>query len=279
MINVGTVGAYLTLSTTEFHKGIGEALAGLDRLERRTRTTASVFDVLKAALTAAVFPFAPLIAAYSRTGDAGALFSSRTASAMRGAKSSVSGAVSSLGASFGLLGGVLSSAQKSTSAAAGRIASGVLTPLSALRRSAYGAMLEVGSGLISGLEQKRAGVLAKARSIANGVSAVIRAALGIASPSKVTRELGRNTGLGFELGLADCADGIEERARMLASGAGISLEVPEIRAQVSSAPSPQQGFSARTEQQLDRLIRAVEGSDKVLQLDGRTFARLMHEYY
>ena len=138
-------------------------------------------------------------------------------------------------------------------------------------------MSSVGSGMLSGLSSRASAVIEKARSIANSVSAVIRSALKINSPSKVTRELGYQTGRGFELGLEDSRRELEGRARELSStGIAAGSLLPVSSGNIQSKTNA--AMESRVEQQLDRIIRRLEEEEQVLKLDGRTFGRLVREY-
>ena len=85
------------------------------------------------------------------------------------------------------------------------------------RNASYG----VGDGIDAGASY----ALGRASSLANRISATMRGALRIESPSKVTREIGRYTAEGLALGMDDGKKDVLQSASMLAESAlgGISM--------------------------------------------------------
>ena len=83
--------------------------------------------------------------------------------------------------------------------------------------------VSVMQGFLNGLVSEAGAVYAEADSIANTVIGKIKSALGIASPSKVTHELGVFTGQGFGLGLASTGSFIGQQASYLATVSAQSL--------------------------------------------------------
>lgn len=74
-------------------------------------------------------------------------------------------------------------------------------------------------GLIDGLSNMASSVYEKADAIANGVKRRIKSALGIASPSKVMIQYGRDTGEGFVIGLEQSMREIMNKANLMAQSA------------------------------------------------------------
>lgn len=68
-------------------------------------------------------------------------------------------------------------------------------------------------GLANGILSGRGAVVAAARAVAQAAASAMRAALKIHSPSRVTMELGEQTGAGFELGLANSLGDAIQSAR------------------------------------------------------------------
>lgn len=90
-----------------------------------------------------------------------------------------------------------------------------------LRRGGGGSFdagVNFGEGLAAGIDDTASKVGAAARRIARTAVGQIRGELAIASPSKVTRDLGRFTGDGFVEGLKDKESEVAASARALVSG-------------------------------------------------------------
>lgn len=76
--------------------------------------------------------------------------------------------------------------------------------------------IAMGEGMVAGLAEIAPAVEAEAAEIAAVAGAAIKAALIIASPSQVTRQLGQFTGLGFALGMRDTHGDVAGAATSLA---------------------------------------------------------------
>ena len=79
------------------------------------------------------------------------------------------------------------------------------------------------NGIIRGLEEREGALYAKARAIADTVRATIEAAFRIASPSKVTTEIGRQIAEGLIVGMEDGMKGVAGAALGLARAANPGL--------------------------------------------------------
>lgn len=75
------------------------------------------------------------------------------------------------------------------------------------------------NGLKDGIASKAQSLYDKAESIANRVKRTLKSALGINSPSRVTREIGEFVGEGLEIGMGSKVNAIRRRAEQLASAA------------------------------------------------------------
>jgi hypothetical protein len=71
-------------------------------------------------------------------------------------------------------------------------------------------------GLANGINDSAGEAIAAAESLANQVAAIMRKALDIHSPSRVTRGIGRNTGYGFAFGIEDTAQRVADAAAYVA---------------------------------------------------------------
>ena len=83
------------------------------------------------------------------------------------------------------------------------------------------------NGIIKGLEEREGALYAKARAIADTVRATIEAAFRIASPSKVTTEIGRQIAEGLVVGMEDGMKGVAGAALGLANAANLGLSAGE----------------------------------------------------
>lgn len=126
----------------------------------------------------------------------------------------------------GLVNGLTSNKQNAIEQARGvssSIASAANDEMLKAKSGANYAGAMMGAGLSGGLESKRGGVIATARSIASAASMAMSAALKINSPSKVTTEIGEFTGEGLEVGMESKINAIKKVAKSLAQSA-----IPEI---------------------------------------------------
>lgn len=134
----------------------------------------------------------------------------------------------------------------------------------------------IAGGIATGLNQKKAGLLATAQSIASGISRSIKAALKINSPSRVMMEVGRFTTEGMELGLKQGSRSLYDTASAISDEAAASLSGISSRGLHFS-----ETYATGYGDQLDRLLDAVEklaDSQTTMEIDGRPFGRLVREY-
>lgn len=84
-------------------------------------------------------------------------------------------------------------------------------------------LLQIGkdiiNGLINGIGSMASAVWDKAKSIASGIGDAIKGTLGIKSPSRVTMQLGIDTGEGIDVGLAKMIDKIKDTSAKIAVAA------------------------------------------------------------
>ena len=95
----------------------------------------------------------------------------------------------------------------------------------------------IGQGLVDGLQSKKDAAVAKAREIADAVSAAMRTALKIHSPSRVTREIGEFTGEGFRIGLESSLRNAVRTAENIAGSLNLApkLTAPDLSNAFASA--------------------------------------------
>ena len=104
------------------------------------------------------------------------------------------------------------------------VASGLNSGISAARSAGR----NTGAGYAGGIREALPSVKSAARALANAAQSIIRSALKIHSPSRVTRELGAYAGEGFSLGVKDELDSVRAQAAALAGAAegGFSASQP-----------------------------------------------------
>lgn len=289
MIDAGTISATLELNISPFSVGIGLAkgligsLTSLGegegaRLGGMSQTLGRLSGAAIPAFSAAwLLASAGVKAAGAIIGsgaDAAAADTGKARGAIENSCLGITGAFS--GSASGCIG------------AAGLIASGVPQRLRAAIDESRSAMLAVGDGMLKGLEAKRAAVLSKAASIAAGVTKSIKRVLGIASPSRVMAEVGRNTAEGLILGISQREDSVRREFASLAKAGTGELRV-NMRAPAADAfVEPSQGRAAAgaqptanisaLEHKLDRIILALEQSEQSLTLEEREFGRIIRKY-
>src|SRR5699024_10798255 len=111
---------------------------------------------------------------------------------------------------------------------------------------AQSAGLNAGYGFQRGLASTRGSIMGTARGIASSVSATIRSALSIHSPSRVLMKLGSFAGEGLDVGLLGWVDKIEKTSMKLALA--MALDDYEVETNLAtSANIESSGVSSRLE--------------------------------
>ncbi len=169
-----------------------------------------------------------------------------------------------------------------------RIRNNILSPLKTTVSDGNVIMKNFGQGLINGLASKQSAIIAKARSIANSVTNAMKKALGIASPSRVMRQVGRYTAEGMILGMEDMSSEVSRASQALAHSAVVPAA---IQAEKHSRAEPfgkedampvqirENGVSQDViSRKLDTLIDLLSSGRQSIELDRRTFGELIRQY-
>lgn len=120
--------------------------------------------------------------------------------------------------------------------------------LGGLKDKSFQAGLDTMEGLLSGLESKESDLYAKAESIANRITATIRSALDMHSPSRVGKEIGSN--FVGSIGL-----GIQEEAPTMAA-----MTAAAVPTQLVEAATPEPG-AAQTAAVVNAISTLTTGMD------------------
>lgn len=287
MIDAGTIQATIKLDANPFNLGIQSALTSLSSL--------GIFSGVQGAAISGL----------------GNTFTTASAIIKSAAGTVGSSMLTNSGIFSGGIGAMISAvlnAKPSMTAAAAGLAAGAVLPVKNSKSSAVSAMQEVGNGFLSGLISKQGSIFSKAASIAQKVASTIRNALKIASPSKVTRELGQFTGEGLALGIDDMQENVRQSAANVANIAGgaisggLGLQTDFAKSSISGRGAALPNMSGAGEilpqaagagavgaggavsdfgavcRKLDSLISLLGEGRQAVELDGRTFARLIREY-
>lgn len=206
MIEAGTIRAYLTLNSSDFNSGLDAALERMRGMSVQSGVTAQAASMMGQTMDA-----------LSRGG---------LASVIATMKNSITTSAQMTTAIKTDYSGAANTVASRTSQLSKQIASA----LGSVQSQARSAMVRAGEGMVSGLGSVQSTILAKARSIASNVAAAMRSALKIASPSKVTREIGEHTGMGMALGLSDMKNETEKRARDVALAAAKAMTGQTVKA-------------------------------------------------
>lgn len=169
------------------------------------------------------------------------------------------------------------------------IKNNILGPLRTTVSDGNAIMKNFGQGLINGLASKQASIIAKARSIANSVTNTMKKVLGIASPSRVMRQVGRYTAEGMILGLEDMNTEVQRASTALAQSAAVPASVqtkkqslPELFESENGAfpQIKESGSNAQDNisRKLDVLIDLLSSGRQSIELDRRTFGELIRQY-
>lgn len=100
-----------------------------------------------------------------------------------------------------------------------RLQQGVVSSFSTLPSALSSTGSQAGNGFRNGLASTASSIYATANRIANTVSTTIRHALQVRSPSRVMREIGKYTGEGFAIGLADMIPMVKKTSGKIATAA------------------------------------------------------------
>lgn len=131
----------------------------------------------------------------------------------------------------------------------------------------YKGGVSAAEGLVKGLESQQAAIEKQMVKVAKGMQSALKKALGIASPSRVMRALGHDTGAGFALGLGDTESDVAASAASLAAAAlpgtepwatGYAVPAPASSAAPVAVNVDASGFAA-----------ALDGSELTLVVDGQ----------
>lgn len=316
MITAGTIAAYLTLSTDDFNTNLSEAFKMLQELDTRANAASVAMGLLDGSLsyagTSAQSLLAPMISSAANTVSGAVLgMNSTVQSVMTAMGMSFSSAASSASASSLSIGSVMTNAASVVASAVSTavasvgnfvnaepiaksssetVRNAIVTPFNGISGTLSGLMSNAGSSMANALSASASSILAVARNIASQVTATIKSALQIASPSKVMRKLGAYTGEGLALGISDMAPQVEKSSRMLAlaaqAGAEARLEyssgIPTVNSvfaqNVFASGTSSQPDMSSISSRLDRLIDLLADSEQIMRVDGRTFGKLIREY-
>lgn len=301
MINAGTVAAYLTLDTSSFDAGINSAMSSISGFNMGSMLFRDAVDSMESMISSVGKFFVENLAnpaaktastVLSRVGAMAAGLSVLPSSAASAALSFVS--------SWQLIpSAVAVSSNKINSACLG-IVSSSLSTLNRMPASARSIMVQTGNGMVAGLAATQGAIFSKAQYIANTVASKIRSALGIHSPSRVMREIGRFTIDGMSLGMSDNTDKIRQQAAAAANIAADALSAipqqinygleancgnPSAKANVGYNFEAAKSFGGNSisdltviAEKLDKCIRLISRNSTKLEIDGRSFGRLVREY-
>jgi tape measure domain-containing protein len=121
-------------------------------------------------------------------------------------------------------------------------------------------MLQIGgdimSGLANGISNGVKNVISKAKDIAGSIGKTIKGALGIASPSKVTTEIGLFTAQGLEVGMDKRVRHVQTMAKKLAKAA-----VPDVGAVKMSMPTLLGGDYSSKQQTIITVPVMIDGKE------------------
>lgn len=139
---------------------------------------------------------------------------------------------------------------------------------------------QIGAGLRNGLASQRGSIMATANSIANGVASAMRKALDIHSPSRVTREIGKYTIEGLEVGMNKEMPTLDKSvianmenmaARMKAA---VDMETSKVSATITRNVVSSPG-SVSNNDFMDKLANVLKGVQNVtkVEIDGKEIAK------
>lgn len=295
MIDAGTISARMTLDVNPFEEGIQLAMRTIGQLDIFSGESGGriglLGDVLRGVGSSALSFFAqPIDSARASVSTSLGLINS--AFSLLTAGSLAAGGI--FAGNCSLMGQAMNDAKSSISANAQSAANGMISPFVGARTGAISAGANICAGLMSGLASRQASLFAKAAQIANGITARIRSALKIASPSRVMMQLGRYTGEGMALGLSESERQVRQNAASLATAATEAVQGVDIAAQPTlsrsmgafsqgyageydlTAVSANAGQTALLERKMDTIISLLEQKQSI-DLDGRTFGQIVRK--
>ena len=261
MIKAGTVAAYLTLDMSDFAKGI--AAAGL-LLTKFAQSQSGLLDGV-----------GKTIGGFGKTvvgkleGVVKSVSSSATIASMP-AVLSAKGAAAVQGWISGMTG-----KKNAAVSAAGSLMKSVASAADAVSFAWVGH--NIVSGIVSGINAKKAGLMTTAKNLASSVSQTIRSALKINSPSRVMMEIGVFTAQGMEIGLRRGAQELYETASTVSRETAEVLAGASTRRYTTGEPYQWKHADDRIGALVDAIERLADAQSTV-EIDGRSFGRLVREY-
>lgn len=301
MINAGTVAAYLTLDTSSFDAGINSAMSSISGFNTVSMLFKDAIDSMESMISSVGRFFIENLA--NPATETASTVLSRVgvmSSGLNAFTSSTASAALSFTSSWQLIPSAVTASKSTITSACSGIVSSALSALNKMPSSARSIMVQTGNGMVAGLAATQSAIFSKAQYIANTVASKIRAALGIHSPSRVMREIGRFTVDGMALGMSDNTDKIRQQASAAANTASDALSAVlrqinygsttnygnpsaetnigyKFGAPMSSAGNPESDLTVIAEK-LDKCIRMISKKSTTLEIDGRSFGRLIREY-
>ena len=138
---------------------------------------------------------------------------------------------------------------------------------------------DLGDGLSGGMENKRSGLLAKARSLVTGIISAMRKEADSNSPAKKTIDFGEDVGEGAEIGLENKTADVKRAATNQASAILDAYRAEEVNAQkaLRSVADQQSAWQTNSQmvsvgssaQLLEKILAAIE-QGQILTIDGDT---------
>lgn len=301
MINAGTVAAYLTLDTSSFDAGIDSAMMSISGFNTGSVLFKNAVNEMESLLSSAGRFFKENLARPAEEAASTVISRVReTASKLGLIPASAASAALSFVSSWKLIPSAVTSSRSTISLACSGIVSSALSTLNRLPSSARSIMVQTGNGMVSGLTAMQSSIFSKAQYIANTVASKMRSALGIHSPSRVMREIGRFTIDGMALGMNDNTEKVRQQAAYTANIAADALSAAPAQVEygasvgggsLSSNTNTSQDMSltkvfggnsindlAVIADKLDKCIRLISQNSTAIEIDGRSFGRLIKEY-
>jgi hypothetical protein len=133
----------------------------------------------------------------------------------------------------------------------------------------YGAGVQSAKGLVQGLQSQESQLTKAMRNLAKAMVSELKSALGIHSPSRVTRELGFHTGHGFALGIGDSESRVVAAAKSLSSRGLPGSQAAAFGRNTAAAPA---ATGVATRGDLLAVLAAIEHMQVVLEVDKERFA-------
>jgi len=132
-------------------------------------------------------------------------------------------------------------------------------------KAMYDSGIQAAQGLLKGMKSKESALYRQARRFAREIARAVKKELGIKSPSRVFRDIGKHTTDGLVIGLD--AERVKRRGAVLATALEKGFSQPELDAHLSQQRAANAGATVTVQLTAQQLSEVQQGREIQLKLD------------